>query len=130
MDVAKALGPENLMALKEMGTVGEGLGSAFRLPSGFTHEQDARMNGGSLSDDDGEGSTGTENVGGSSDDDLDADYDPAYVSAPKCINCTAPLFMDAICSVSPCCISLFQLIHPFYPYRMLACVQYIGHGLQ
>lgn len=81
------------MALKEMG--GDGLSGAFRLPAGFSREQEARENG----DDDGDGSSATENMGGSSDDDLDADYDPAYATAPKCINCTAPLFMDAVCSV-------------------------------
>ncbi len=96
--MAKALGPDNLMALKEMGGGSEGLGSAFRLPSGFTHKDDDPMEGGAGSDDD----SGTENLGGSSDDDLDADYDPSYALGPKCINCTAPLFMNAICPVCSC----------------------------
>lgn len=100
MDVAKALGPDNLRALKQMGQGTGGLDAEFRLPSGFA--QDAHMNGGHRSDayDDEEGSSGTENMGGSSDDDLDADYDPSFAFAPKCINCTAPLLMDAPCTVS------------------------------
>jgi hypothetical protein len=101
--VAKALGRDNIMALEDMGGSRRDL-TTISLPAEF---EGAHVSGRPGSPHD-EGSR-SDREGASSDDDLDADYDMAHGLGPKCINCTAPLYMDHLCTVRSCpCANSWQ----------------------
>jgi hypothetical protein len=103
--VARALGPQNLRALRDMASPAAAASSAHAAsgpagglgldfgPAAAAHEgaPNAAPRGGSGSDEEEYGSSGEE--------DLDLGYDPVYGIGLACTNCTAMLYSDVVCPV-------------------------------
>ena len=113
-DVAKALGPQNLRALRDIAGHSAGalqqhapaagpLGLGLDAPAQHHEGLNGQARGASGSDDEegGYGSSGQE--------DLDQDYDPIYGMGLACTNCTAMLYSDVVCPVRTVVVT-----HPFH----------------